>query len=145
MTASHIFTLPLLILLAAPATSAGDQRITSAQFDRHHDPVAANLNLIAIIICAPFDGEMLRLMPESPYIPAAQRVAVPLPIPYGYACKLQPFGHRFALTYILVNRPIAEWSRVRIGGLVRSARSSESCRRRFQLHELLSASRKPER
>jgi len=39
MTASHIFTLPLLMMLAAPAPSAGDQRITSAQFDRHQDAV----------------------------------------------------------------------------------------------------------
>ena len=29
MTASHFFTLSLLILLAAPASSAGGQRITS--------------------------------------------------------------------------------------------------------------------
>ena len=39
MTASHIFTLSLLILLAAPSASAGGQRITSARFDRHQDAV----------------------------------------------------------------------------------------------------------
>ena len=37
MSASHIFTLSLLILIAVPSASAGDQRITSAQFDRHYD------------------------------------------------------------------------------------------------------------
>ena len=39
MTASHFFTLSLLLLLAAPAPSAGGQRITTARFDRHQDAV----------------------------------------------------------------------------------------------------------
>ncbi|HEX5106854.1 MAG TPA: hypothetical protein VFV95_00345 [Vicinamibacterales bacterium] len=72
MTASHIFTLPLLILLAAPATSAGDQRITSAQFDRHHDAISRFQTTLATYVaqryqiiepaseetfCLPDDGE----------------------------------------------------------------------------------------
>jgi len=46
MTASHIFTLSLLILVAAPAASAGDQRVTSAQFDRQYDAVTRFQNAL---------------------------------------------------------------------------------------------------